>query len=161
MTETCVLLWFWDDDYVTYCIVVIMHSCISEIGKTSVYSMASNLFGGIVVLVERPEVSLKSIWWGSSVQVRDQKPWKKSVTYLWYPQKLGTTCIWDGDSGIALYFHNELFDCVWVWFKTLLYLLVLSCFVEFQCYHLLDVFSPHVYYCGVCALREYRQSSTR
>lgn len=52
---------------------VIMRSCISELGATSVYSVASNLFGRIVDLVKRPETGLRSIWWELSVQVRNQR----------------------------------------------------------------------------------------
>lgn len=46
-----------------YCLstIILMHDYILELGGTSVYSMASDPFGGIVGLVERPEVGLESI----------------------------------------------------------------------------------------------------
>lgn len=61
---------------------MIMYTYILELGETSVYSLASDPLDKIVDLVDRPEASLRSIWWGSSIQVRDRRPWKKLVTYL-------------------------------------------------------------------------------
>lgn len=61
-----------------YCLTtnIFMHAYTLELGGTFVYLVALDLFGVIVGLAKRPEVGLRSIWWGSLVHVWDRRLWK-------------------------------------------------------------------------------------